>query len=143
MSVCNHIEGTAELSETLFEEDAEWGAAWYFPVLWKERHGVTRVQMMDKRAPEEGNGIDLRFTLSGNDDVVEALDEFLSDLRVDDFRPWRFTMRRWNEDEQEAREVDVAFAEMEGDKYDHQDAIQEQLLPPMPIRRWSRLLLSG
>lgn len=126
MSVCDCVAGTAGFEKTLFEEDAGWGKTLYFPVFWKEWFGAARVQAMDKDIPEEGIGFDLRFRIpeAGFD---EMLDSLLSDLRVDGFRPWRFAIRTWDKEKDEGDETELVLHENDGDKYDHQDALQERL----------------
>ncbi len=126
MSVCNCLKGTAGLAETLFEEDAGWTKTLYFPVFWMKWFGSARVQVVDRDRPDLGFGADLRFRLPDGG-VAEMLDELQSDLRVDDFRPWAFRMKTWDGENEESKEVEVAFHEGEGDKYDDQDAMQEQL----------------
>jgi hypothetical protein len=126
MSVCGCVSGVAGLAETFFEEDAGWGKTLSFPVFWKEWYGAARVMALDKNNPDEGVGIDLRFRLPENE-TDEMLDELLSDLRVDGFRPWRFTMRVSGGGASEGDELELAFVEGEGDKYDDQDEMQRLL----------------
>lgn len=126
MSVCGCVSGTAGLAETLFVEDAGWGEVLYFPVFWKEWYGSARIQALDRDDPDAGIGIDLRFRLPENG-VDEMLDDLLSDLRVDGFRPWRFTMRMSGDGASESNEIELAFSDGEGDKYDNQDEMQRLL----------------
>lgn len=121
MSVCGCVEGTADLAGTLFEEDAGWGRTLYFPLMWKDWQGVARVQAMDKSAPEEGVGFDLRFRLAeaGEGGVAKMLDELLGDLRVDGFRPWSFRIRTVaNPDAPETAAAESADASPFGDSTD-------------------------
>jgi hypothetical protein len=114
------------LADTLFEEDLGWGKTWYFPLVWKERFGTARVQAMDKDDAGEGIGIDLRFSLPG-DGRDGMLDDLMSDLRVDGFRPWWFRLETWDGEKGERGEVEFAFHEGDKDKYDAQDELQAAL----------------
>ncbi len=126
MSVCACVAGAAGLDATLFVEDAGWGKALYFPVFWKEWHGSARVQAMDEDAPEEGVGIDIRLRIQG-EGVETMIDELLSDLRVDGYRPWKFDLKTWNMEKEQRDEIELAFGESDDDKYDAQDKLQEAL----------------
>jgi hypothetical protein len=74
--------------------------------------------------------MDLRFKIPENGFDDDAMvDELLSDLRIDGFRPWRFAMVTWNEETEESDEVELIFHEdEEDDKYAHQGALQMKLL---------------
>ncbi|MDR1533876.1 MAG: mannan-binding lectin [Planctomycetota bacterium] len=126
MSVCGCLKGTPGLAETLFGEDLGWGKTWYFPLFWMEWFGVARIQAMDNDDPEEGIGIDLRFSLP-EDGRDAMLDDLMSDLRVDGFRPWWFQMETWDDEKEERGEVELAFREGDKDKYYAQDEMQAAL----------------
>ncbi len=140
MSVCGCMEGTADLAGTLFEENAGWGRTLYFPLFWRDWQGVARVQAMDKDAPEEGLGFDLRFRLedAGESGVAVMLDDLMSDLRVDGYRPWSFSIKTGPNPEMSEeyvaeyfpdgpKEEDIYFKSAPGDMYDANIQLQESL----------------
>ena len=126
MSVCGCVKGAAGLAEPHFVEDSGWGKTWYFPVFWKDWVGVARVQALDKDALEEGIGFDLRFSLP-RDGRDAMLDDLMSDLRVDGFRPWWFRMETWDSEKEERGEMELDFHEGDKDKYDAQNELQAAL----------------
>lgn len=123
MSVCGCFEGTVGIDDTLLVErvgDTGEQEALRFPVAWKDWTGAAQVQAIDDEI-----GVALSFRLSDVDNITEMLEELLVDLRVDDFRPLSFRIRAW--DGEEAAETELAFSEDDGDKYDHQEKLQELL----------------
>ncbi len=124
MSVCGAATGTVGLDKTLFEQGTERGKNVFFPVFWMEWYGVGSAQNVDESEPEQGIGIRLRFQIpeGGANAMLDAL---MSDLRVDGYRPLFFQLERAVEDGRE--DNDLWFIEGEGDKFDDQDAMQEQL----------------
>ena len=126
MSVCGCAPGGVDLSGTLFEQDDRWEKALSFPLLWMEWIGVARVQAIDEDDSEKGLVIDLRLNLP-DEGREEMLDELMSDLRVDGFRPWSFRMATAGGEEEEPVEVEFAFHDGDKDKYDAQDEMQEAL----------------
>jgi hypothetical protein len=126
MSVCGCAPGVVTLSGTLFEQDDGWGKALSFPLLWMEWIGVARVRAVDGDDSGKGLVIDLRFSLP-DEGREEMLDELMSDLRVDGFRPWSFQMAAVDREEEKIAEVELAFHDGDKDKYDAQDEMQEAL----------------
>jgi len=126
MSICGCAPGAGDLSGTLFEQDDGWEKTLSFPLRWMEWIGVARVQAVDEDDSEQGLVMDLCFNLP-NEGREEMLDELLSDLRIDGFRPWNFQMATLNGAEEELAEVELAFHDGDKDKYDAQDEMQQAL----------------
>lgn len=121
-SVCNAITGTDTLGNTLFAENEDRGETLIFPVFWKDWAGYTTARWFNKDNPKEGVVLTIKIPLPEND-IPDMLDELLSDLRVDGYRPVTFRLEPTGDGE----EVERNFMESDGDKYDDQEAIQEHL----------------
>ena len=90
MSVCDCMTGTADEDETVRYEDEGWGRRVCFPVFWKEWFGVGSVA--EQGMTEDGVAVSMRFRLPENG-APAMLDELFEDLRIDGFRPLRFSLQ--------------------------------------------------
>ncbi|MDL2307762.1 hypothetical protein LJC48_07055 [Desulfovibrio sp. OttesenSCG-928-C06] len=93
----------------------------YFPVAWTSDYaGYASVIFEGPDGAADNLVINVYVPLI-NDTPAKTIDDLMSDLRVDGYRPARFEYRLANESK------DIEFLEGDGDKYDDQDAIQEIL----------------
>ena len=122
MSVCECMTGTAGEDETVRYEDEGWGGRAYFPVFWKEWFGVGSVS--EREAAEGMTPVAMRFRLPESG-APAMLEELFEDLRVDGFRPLRFSLRA--EELNDGEETEVDFLKRKDDKWDAHDFIMEAL----------------
>lgn len=115
-------EENAGLEGILFTESFDGRTTQYFPVFWMDHAGYAGATPLEPGDPDAGIGVYVNIPLPGNN-APEALDELMSDLRVDGYRPAMFQCNAREED----GDKEVNFLEGSGDKYDDQEVVQEHL----------------
>lgn len=116
-------EGETNLDNILFIESFDTRTTLSFPIFWTEAHaGYASATPADLDDPDAGLVVTVNVPLPA-ENAAGMLDDLMSDLRVDGYRPaiFRFSATGDGED----REVN--FLEGDKDKYDDQDVVQEHL----------------
>lgn len=114
-----------DLETILFGESIDERETIYFPVFWtSEYFGYAAVMPLDIDEPDGPIAIIVRIPLP-EEEAIDAVDELMSDLRVDDYRPMLFRFRAGGNHSGE----EVNFLEGDGDKYDDHAAVLEALSP--------------
>ncbi|MDL2268099.1 hypothetical protein LJC46_08995 [Desulfovibrio sp. OttesenSCG-928-G15] len=111
------------LDAILFTESFDGRPTLYFPVFWTEDYaGFGSATPADLEEPAAGIGITVSVPLPDGD-APDAVDNLMTDLRVDGNRPALFNLYTMSAGE----DKEYNFLEGEGDKYDDQDVVQEHL----------------
>lgn len=112
-----------ELDGILFTETFGERTTLYFPLFWTSDYaGYAAVAPADSDDPDAGIAVTANMPLPG-ENVPGMLDDLMSDLRVDGYRPAMFRLETTSGGEDKT----VNFLEGDADKYDDQDVVQEHL----------------
>ncbi|MDL2307761.1 hypothetical protein LJC48_07050 [Desulfovibrio sp. OttesenSCG-928-C06] len=96
----------------------------YFPVAWTSDH-IGYGSIMKVKGSITSGALVFAVSVPLNDEPASTIDDLMSDLRVDGYRPFEFKYRLMDDGDA------VEFLSGEGDKYDDQDVIQDTLAPAM------------
>lgn len=110
------------LDSILFTEHFDEHTTLYFPVSWMDHNGYAGATPLSRDEPDAGIAVIVNIPLPESN-IPPVLDDLMSDLRVDGYRPAMFQLRVTGDGD----DKEVNFLEGDNDKYDDQDVVQEHL----------------